>query len=728
MFSYNDNPIITQEDVIKIVEETNNSVEKTLSIAGVVGSSYIELLLSNTNVYGTNYVINRCINMLAYNGSKVPMSVFCGDVLMPPDFKLSGGFSLQQPHPRMSLATLLYQCFVYYWYRGEFMAYIDEEDFLTLEPLNPKLMNIASSDEFGNIELWKLNYKREIPAQQLIYHAMMNPDKDILGATTINADGNYSRATSLVEVVLEEINNDIKAREYNTKFFANFGKVGGTLCDEKGEASPSVMKTLVKEFDSVHKSSKNAYKTLGLPRGIKYQEGTQTLKEMEFLQSRRDIRDRILSTFGIHKSIFGVTDQVDRAVAETARKQLWEDTLQPAARQIQEAFNQCLFKRYFPGYRCEFDFSNIEVLQKSQLDNAKIAEEYRKFGYTTNEINQKFDLGMEEVTEPVGDMRFVPTSLVSVDEITMSLEDDTPTKEIAGEDNINKLVSLVGSINKDKKDKDKKAKRNSRYRVKYNELHNSVDKKLVGKIGKYYATQLGKVLRSIDIKKFIVKTIDAETGEPIKDSKTGEFITHKVYKMNGATHITKDIDINTILAKIKNTLEKDKEVLSNKVKPIFEDGALKGSTLALNTLKSTVEPSIDDIIVSQMTNKIGRINNDTYNILRKVVKKAVEEGDSIDMLAKSIQRVYKVKSAHARTVARTESGALINRTTEAEYRKAGVRKKQWIGGTRPTHAAINGQIKNYDEVFDNNLLYPHDPNGPAGEVINCTCCLGPVIE
>ena len=69
-------------------------------------------------------------------------------------------------------------------------------------------------------------------------------------------------------------------------------------------------------------------------------------------------------------------------------------------------------------------------------------------------------------------------------------------------------------------------------------------------------------------------------------------------------------------------------------------------------------------------------------------------------------------------------------TGTKEYKKSmdnNIKKKQWVGGTRPTHAAIDGQIKDFNDTFDNGLMYPHDPSGEAGEVINCTCALAPII-
>lgn len=51
--------------------------------------------------------------------------------------------------------------------------------------------------------------------------------------------------------------------------------------------------------------------------------------------------------------------------------------------------------------------------------------------------------------------------------------------------------------------------------------------------------------------------------------------------------------------------------------------------------------------------------------------------------------------------------------------------KQWDatldGRTRPSHARIDGEIRETDEEYSNGLMFPGDPSGPAEEVIFCRC-------
>ena len=49
------------------------------------------------------------------------------------------------------------------------------------------------------------------------------------------------------------------------------------------------------------------------------------------------------------------------------------------------------------------------------------------------------------------------------------------------------------------------------------------------------------------------------------------------------------------------------------------------------------------------------------------------------------------------------------------------------GKTRQSHRNVNRQVRSIDKRFSNGLLYPHDPNAPAEEVVNCRCSESPIV-
>ena len=652
------------------------------SLAAIVGNQWIDITTkSYENAYETNYVINRGIQLLAQNIAGVPLDIYKGDNIMDDGFRFPN-FDLQNPNKEMSLNEWMYQCCIYYFYRGEFMSYINlDGGSISLEPVNPKLMKIKTKDATGRVVSWEWNNKKIIPAEQLIYLRLINPDGE--------------RGLSPIDVVKSELINDDKAREYNTKYFENYGKVGGLLFDDKGMAQMDDMKRLVEQFNAAHQGSKNAHKILGLPAGIKYQELAQTMKEMEFAAGRADVRDRILGILGIHKAVFGISDNITYQTQKDAMRMLWQMTLQPSAVRIQEKLNQQLLNKYFPGYQCFFDFAAVPELQENDQDILNQAKGYRELGYTLNEINEYFDLGMDEVQNSIGDMRFIPSNLIPATDLENT--NVPPQKSINSSEIDLKLDKIIDFMDKE----EVIDKSINSYMLMYNRLQRSAQSKFRGKLGKHFAEQLGGVLNIL---------------------------------YDNTKSINKDIVEATLLAEIRNFLEGEKVKIEVSLKPLYEETSKDASALALKVIKMDKPARVIDEVVDSMVNKIKAIENNMYKLIRSQIKEGLLVGEGVDKLSNRIRDVYKFSSSYsARRIALTESASIINRSTDFEYRQNGVTRKKWIdtkdGKTRETHVK-NGDLGAvpYDFVYPNGQEFPGDGRGGAPENINCRCAFTAIIE
>ena len=677
-----------QDNIVKSSSNTDiiiNEVDglKEIITKGVTNDSLIGFNSGNvtwynnggTNSYSSHYVIYKGIDMLASLGAELPVNIYRGDTLMPKDFKFPGGFSINRPHPNMSLLQVLYTALIYFFYRGEFMIEISDDPFLHLIPINPKYMT-----RITNTMDWKYSYNsihRTILEENLIYVPLFNPD-------------NESRGLSPVDVVKADLLNETSAIAYNTKFFENFGQIGGFFYDSEGKAKAVDMKTIVDQFDYLHKGVNKSHKTLGLPGGIRYEEFAQTMRELQYLESRKDIRDRILAVLGIHKAIFGVTDSVDRSLAEEGVRMLWKNTLKSKMIMIQEKINQVLFRRLFPGFTFKYDFSAVAELREAIESVMKQVTLYQQLGYTTNEINERFDLGMEDMTDARGEMRLVPTGYVPAEDFmyddkeTSTKKEDTKSLKVLDEFFIEEKTIRVNK---------------ARYIRKYNILVRNTSKQMAGKLGKFFSKELGMVVKSI--------------------------LQYDQIKSN--------IDMNTLLSEIQNMLTLNKSTLEKTMEPLYREGSLGADRLVLETIvATTVEPTASEIVVASLTNKISNISNHTYRLIKNQIKDGVNAGDSIEMISKRVTKVYKMNSSRSRIIARTEAGNVIHNTTDERYRKEGVQKKEWIdtsdGKVRASHAqnAAMGVVA-YDFVYNNGQRFPNDGSGSAADNISCRCTFAPVI-
>jgi hypothetical protein len=119
--------------------------------------------------------------------------------------------------------------------------------------------------------------------------------------------------------------------------------------------------------------------------------------------------------------------------------------------------------------------------------------------------------------------------------------------------------------------------------------------------------------------------------------------------------------------------------------------------------------------------------------VRRVIAAALADGlGEAGAVAAIRERIGKVLSrTNAARIARTEMHTASTIGSDMAARSTGLDMiKEWMAAednrTRASHADADGQEVPLDEAFQvgsSNLMVPGDPNGPAGEVINCRCAV-----
>ena len=198
------------------------------------------------------------------------------------------------------------------------------------------------------------------------------------------------------------------------------------------------------------------------------------------------------------------------------------------------------------------------------------------------------------------------------------------------------------------------------------------------------------------------------------------------------------------------------------LKPAWLNSMGTGRAHALLTLangKSYKAQSNDDItnpwfikwIEKNGLSKAKQINDTTHELLRTnlqaTLAESIASGDGLRARMKSLMEatdgVYDdMDSTRAEKIARTESTSTVNYGTYATYKVEGVEKKEWLSvrddrtrgqkkGDEFDHFDADGEIVGIDEPFVNTgeeLDFPGDPAGSAGNIIQCRCTLAPVFE
>ena len=149
--------------------------------------------------------------------------------------------------------------------------------------------------------------------------------------------------------------------------------------------------------------------------------------------------------------------------------------------------------------------------------------------------------------------------------------------------------------------------------------------------------------------------------------------------------------------------------------------------------------TLDTKLSKPLYNKLG----ENVNLLKKRVanniSRGIAQGQSYSDIAKNIAvgmvgnyaRMNGGALYNAMRITRTEAHRISQQAAYDALKKAKDNGadvvKQWDATldkrTRPSHARVDGEIRELDEPFSNGLLKPGDPRGRAAEVINCRCQL-----
>lgn len=200
-------------------------------------------------------------------------------------------------------------------------------------------------------------------------------------------------------------------------------------------------------------------------------------------------------------------------------------------------------------------------------------------------------------------------------------------------------------------------------------------------------------------------------------------------------------DLNTIRA---DWLAEVEHTLAPMVSAMFDTGALSaliGHRAAVDARNADETLDLLDEVLNRnasayletATNRLVGIGDTAWADARETLLDGFTLGESVPDLAQRVQDSLGVAETRAVTIARTEvvgasnAGSYAGVTALGTY---GPARKVWLATvdsrTREAHMDADGQAVALDEPFivdGEELEYPGDPAGSAGNVINCRCTL-----
>jgi len=470
-----------------------------------------------------------------------------------------------------------------------------------------------------------------------------------------------------LEKIARWVDTSSFANEFLRNFFVNGATFGGFI--ETEEESEERIKLIKLGLQTEHQGVQNAHKMAVLPKGSKFAPATANMQDMQFGETDDRYRDKILSGFGVPKTMVGLTTEVNRATAEASEYVFAKYTLKPIADDFVEFLNvhiAPLFDtsgRFYFAYE-EFVPENMDIkLKEREISLAKQA--YKTVNEVRAEIGlppvQGGDTVYNAMNLPLGEKPPAPMAAPAGDE-PKKYAPRHVRHALRRERLIDDIVSRASEIVSEHHDPDAESHKHFVARVAQHE------QLVAGKIRDFNNRQQREVIEHLSrMTKAIAK------GD--------------LFDMDGEVAVLVDF----VTPMLKGLL----------IEQGIEEYAAQDFPGAFDTQKSSVAR-----IVQLAAKRLAKsYNNTTASLLKDELEEGISAGEDFTQLAARVNQVYEFSDqVRAVAVARTESFYVANEGSREAYRQSGVvQSVRWYTAEDervcPYCGPLNGKVIGVNEVF-----------------------------
>lgn len=526
---------------------------------------------------------------------------------------------------------------------------------------------------------------------------------------------NPYNGNSPAKAVASALESDKYASSWNRNFFYNSAEPQGVIEVPTGLTEEEYDR-LKESWNDKYGGVDNAKKTAILESGATYKSIQISQKDMDFINLRNMNRDEILGVFGIPKSILGLTTDVNRANAETSEYTFAKHTVTPRLKRIQEKINN----EYVSLFQEELLLKYTDIIPENKDFIAQTIKDNVDKVITKNEARQVVGKLLNIDLSPIenGDVIYQNTALQPLGTLPTSPNPMQVPTQPKGIEAVNDLIKII--------EENKIIRNKKKVKVYFKSLDNN-----------QYKTKFNKIIeQQVDEKYPIIQEIfDHQLDKLVANIKNGQGKKFTDFLRS----------------------KEEKTYMRGKIQPIITDAYVEGIKMADYHLNKAINgsvikdadninvdysfnlqnPLVTEWILDNTLSNIDYINEYTEQELQKKLSQWEQEGLSIPNIAENLKQFFESFSENRRkTIARTEVVSSTNAGALHGYKKSGVvDNKKWMASlgprTRPAHAEASGQIVSIDDDFTvdgESMRFPGDPNGSAGNVINCRCCIIPDFD
>lgn len=416
------------------------------------------------------------------------------------------------------------------------------------------------------------------------------------------------------------------ANEYNRQFFLNGASFGGFI--ETEEESKERVELIKTGLLTQHVGVKNAHKIAILPKGAKFAGATANMADMQFVELDDRYRDKILSGFGVPKTLVGLTTEVNRASAEASEYIFAKYTVKPIVDDFVEFLNEYvvpIFDNSGKFYIAYDDFipenEDIEIRERqAALANAPYM--------TINEVRARD--GLAPITG--GDV-------VYGNPFQAPIGSPQEQKEVKNEARVRSLDEIAGSIAE-------KAAEIGSVVVDKDEL---AHKDFVGRVTEYQK-QMAQKIKDFNLRQ------KAEVMQRLARLTRG---VKKDDLFDYDAEVAVMVDMVSPLLKGLMTEQAIQEYIAQNLPGVF----------------NPTDANISKIIDRSAQRMAKSYNDTTLNLLKQAINEGIQAGENAPVIAERINSVYEFSDTYrALMTAQTETSYAANEANKEAYKQSGVVK------------------------------------------------------
>lgn len=417
-------------------------------------------------------------------------------------------------------------------------------------------------------------------------------------------------------------------------------------------------------------------------------------KDLEWVQQRELSRDEIAAIFGVPDEIMGFGKDTYENF-DAADRVLWTLTIVPLC-DLRDGTLTRFFRRYGllkPDESIKTDMSGVSQLQENISGKITSGKTLFDMGVPVNVINQTLGLKLPEI--PGGDVGYLNSSMVPV--TMLPIISPVATPPLAAPKSIKrKNIPSYGSAE-----------------------HETLWKRLIARTD----------APTTELQRLVKREFQRQQNEVGRKLREGKTYGRGMFKENKPPTPEELFDLEEEIELFKVAF---KDSVTGQVQTVGQDTL---NRLGISGVFDLNRPEVQRAIAGILNAVSEKTNETTWNDLISLFEEAEVNGEGIVAIQERLSTYFGDRKSDYQTerIARTTTNGAANAGSYQAALQAeqdGVNlERVWIsalqaGRTRQAHWEAHGQTVGLHEPFSvdgESLMYPGDPTGSPGNIINCFC-------